>query len=143
MDQIAGPCHAAIERVSDMRMTERTCEICGRTFMGHPRTKRCPFCEPVHKRQMFRDYYENSIKKCAKCGKPLDSDSVSRYCRECWETNQNRPEMVTVICPLCGGTFERPLTDKRRKYCTKCRPSGKMEQQQKTMEEGHRENRGA
>lgn len=75
----------------------RTCASCGITFLGYPRSKRCPACQKEAKMEATRRYKERqkagtnrpigSTDICQNCGKPYTVTSgLQRYCPDCAKT---------------------------------------------------------
>lgn len=72
-------------------LRERTCKICGASFMGYPRSFFCPDCSAERKKQQKKTYNRRnparplgSEDKCEACGKRYTVNSArQRYCPEC------------------------------------------------------------
>lgn len=72
---------------------QRVCIDCGRTFMGFPRSKRCPECQDEVSRARNRAYRKNgparklgSTDRCEACGAEyIVTSGLQRYCPDCSE----------------------------------------------------------
>lgn len=80
-------------------LRERTCKICGASFMGYPRSFFCPECSAERKKQQKKIYNQRkpsrplgSVDTCESCGKQyIVNSGRQRYCPECAkdQVNQN------------------------------------------------------
>lgn len=78
---------------------ERNCIDCKTTFMGYPKSKRCPDCQAQIDRERDRAHKRNgparnlgSIDICQYCGKEyIVQGSLQKYCKDCGpkQTAQN------------------------------------------------------
>ncbi len=76
---------------SNSVIRERTCKICGASFMGYPRSFFCPDCSAERKKQQKKIYNQRkpsrplgSMDICVACGKQYIVNSArQRYCPEC------------------------------------------------------------
>lgn len=76
---------------SNSVLRERTCKICGASFMGYPRSFFCPECSAERKRQQKKIYNQRKPSRplgstdiCEACGKSYTVRSGrQRYCPEC------------------------------------------------------------
>lgn len=74
-------------------LRERTCKICGASFMGYPRSFFCPACSAERKRRQKKKYNRRnparpigSVDICEACGNPyIVNSGRQRYCPECAE----------------------------------------------------------
>lgn len=75
----------------------RTCADCGVTFLGYPRSKRCPACQREARKEAYRRSKERkkagttrpigSTDICQNCGQPYTVTSgLQRYCPDCAKT---------------------------------------------------------
>lgn len=75
-------------------LDNRTCETCGATFLGYPRSKYCPACRKAAQREANRRCKERkkagtsrplgSTDMCQHCGKPyIVTSGLQRYCPDC------------------------------------------------------------
>lgn len=79
---------------SNSVLRDRTCKICGASFMGYPRSFFCPECSAKRKKQQKKIYNQRkpsrplgSVDTCEACGKPyIVNSGRQRYCPECAET---------------------------------------------------------
>lgn len=79
-------------------LRERTCKICGASFMGYPRSFFCPECSAERKKQQKKIYNRRqparplgSTDICEACGKPyIVNSGRQRYCPECAEDQVNK-----------------------------------------------------
>ena len=75
-------------------LVEKTCAICGNSFVGYPRSKYCSTCRIEVQREQARKRRKNgpsrklgSIDICQACGKKyVVAGGLQRYCPECGET---------------------------------------------------------
>lgn len=75
-------------------MRDKTCAMCGKSFVGYPRSKYCPDCRIIAKREAQKRHRTSgtsrkigSIDHCANCGKEyVVFGSLQRYCPECAKT---------------------------------------------------------
>lgn len=76
---------------ADSVLRERTCKICGASFMGYPRSFFCPECSARRKKQQKKIYNQRKPSRplgstdiCEVCGKPyIIHSGKQRYCPEC------------------------------------------------------------
>lgn len=79
-------------------LLERTCKICGASFMGYPRSFFCPECSAERKKQQKKIYNQRkpvrplgSTDVCEACGKPyIVNSGRQRYCPECAKEQVNK-----------------------------------------------------
>lgn len=72
----------------------KVCAMCGKEFVGYPRSKYCAQCRPIAQRDADKRRRKNgtvrpigSTDLCANCGKPYTvTGSLQRYCPECAKT---------------------------------------------------------
>lgn len=65
--------------------------MCGKEFVGYPRSKYCAACRPIAQREANRRHRKNgtarpigSTDRCKNCGKPyVVASSRQRYCPDC------------------------------------------------------------
>ena len=82
-------CALAARRASVYR--ERVCAVCGRTFRGYPKTKRCPECAALAAKDAAARYRQHgparpigSTDTCAACGREyVVNSSRQMYCPDC------------------------------------------------------------
>lgn len=82
-------CAAKSKRESVYR--ERICMDCGITFLGYPKSKRCPSCQAsINRKRDTERHRSGSVRKlgstdiCASCGQPYTVESgTQRYCQAC------------------------------------------------------------
>ncbi len=82
-------CALASRRASVYR--QRVCMDCGRTFMGYPKSKRCPDCQAAVQKAGHRARNKNgprrllgSVDQCQRCGKDyIVTSGLQRYCKDC------------------------------------------------------------
>ena len=82
-------CATEARRNSVLR--ERTCKICGKSFMGYPRSFFCPECSEKRKKQQQREWKRKKPARplgskdiCISCGKEyIVNSGRQRYCPEC------------------------------------------------------------
>lgn len=95
-------CRAQAKRESVTR--PRTCQTCGKGFLGGPRARYCPACRAERKRQREAERVHKdqgsvrrlgSIQTCERCGAPYTlTGGRQRYCPDC------APEAVReVVAP--------------------------------------------
>lgn len=85
-------CAAASRRASVYR--ERTCADCGATFLGYPKSKRCPTCRAVVNHKRDAAFRRNgparklgSTDICERCGAEyIVEGGLQRYCKSCAPT---------------------------------------------------------
>lgn len=78
---------------SNSVLRERTCKICGTSFIGYPRSFFCPECSAERKKQQRKKYKGNhaarplgSVDICENCGKEyIVKSGRQRFCPECAE----------------------------------------------------------
>lgn len=78
---------------SNSVIRERTCKICGASFMGYPRSFFCPECSAERKKQQKKIYNRRktsrplgSVDTCEACGKEyIVKSGLQKYCPECAE----------------------------------------------------------
>lgn len=83
---------------SDSVLRERTCKICGASFMGYPRSFFCPKCSADRKKQQKKIYNQRkpsrplgSMDTCESCGKQyIVNSGRQRYCPECAKEQVNK-----------------------------------------------------
>ena len=73
-----------------MKLVERTCERCGRTFPGTRRTKYCPYCQPLRKAEQAHQAYMDRHRLCEGCGRVIIGNTIygEKYCKNCYEKVQ-------------------------------------------------------
>lgn len=79
-------------------LRERTCKICGASFMGYPRSFFCPECSAERKKQQKKIYNQRkpsrplgSVDTCESCGKQyIVNSGRQRYCPECAKDQVNK-----------------------------------------------------
>lgn len=72
-------------------LRERTCRVCGASFMGYPRSFFCQECRAERKKHQKKIYNQRkpsrplgSIDNCEACGNPyIVNSGRQRYCPEC------------------------------------------------------------
>ena len=78
---------------SNSVLRERTCKICGATFLGYPRSFFCSECSVGRKKQQKKIYKQRkasrplgSVDICENCGKEyIVNSGLQKYCTECAE----------------------------------------------------------
>ena len=87
-------CPACAEKSKKNVFREKTCAVCGASFIGYPRSKYCAQCRPIVQRELNRKHKKEgtqrkigSIDLCVNCGKPYTVNSGrQRYCSTCAKT---------------------------------------------------------
>ncbi len=72
----------------------KVCAMCGKEFDGYPRSKYCPECRIIARREADRRHRKNGTARpigstdlCENCGKPYTVNSArQRYCPDCRKT---------------------------------------------------------
>ena len=72
----------------------KVCAMCGKEFVGYPRSKYCAQCKPIAIREAAKRRQKSGTARpigstdlCANCGKPYTvTGSLQRYCPECAKT---------------------------------------------------------
>ena len=83
---------------SNSVLRERTCKICGVSFMGYPRSFFCPECSADRKKQQKKIYNQRKPSRplgstdiCEVCGKPyIVNSGRQKYCPECAKEQVNK-----------------------------------------------------
>lgn len=84
----------AIQSRKDSVLRERTCKICGTSFMGYPRSFFCPSCQLEQAKQRQKEYRKRKTSRplgsfdiCENCGKQyVVKSGLQKYCPECSKT---------------------------------------------------------
>ena len=121
---------------ADSVLRERTCKICGKHFLGYPRSFFCPECSAERKKQQSKSHRKTvrpigSTDICAECGEPyIVNSGRQKYCPECAEKvvsekirthkreymakNKEKSQKIKkdvngkrYVCPICGKEFEK------------------------------------
>ena len=88
----------AIKSKSNSVLRERTCKICGASFMGYPRSFFCSSCSAERKKKQKKIYNQRKPSRplgstdiCEACGKPyIVNSGRQRYCPECAKEQVNK-----------------------------------------------------
>lgn len=114
-------------------MMQRTCTVCGVSFIGGPSAKYCQSCRIAVKRKRGRTQKTigaarplGSTDRCLLCGKEYAvTGGIQKYCQECaknaYQNEQNRKkssaeymrmqakaEQIAHTCAVCGKTYTAP-----------------------------------
>lgn len=84
-------CPACAAEIKKDVLRVKVCAMCGKEFVGYPRSKYCAACRPIAQREANRRHRKNgtarpigSTDTCANCGKPyIVNSSRQRYCPDC------------------------------------------------------------
>lgn len=108
-----------------------TCERCGQSFEGDPRSKLCPDCKLVSKRECNRNFKKRdkdgqtrkigSKQICSSCGKSFVLKSTrATLCPDCRALNEQTKRKIGSIhiCSTCGKPFV--LQNSRSYQCPEC-----------------------
>lgn len=84
-------CPACAAEIKKDVLRVKVCAMCGKEFVGYPRSKYCAACRPIAQREANRRHKKNgtarpigSTDTCANCGKPyIVNSSRQRYCPDC------------------------------------------------------------
>ena len=115
---------------------KKTCQICGKEFMGSPNQKYCsprhdfpcPVCGEIKKNvlngkrnQKCQDCASKKVEKtCEICGKKFKGTLSQKYC----SPRHDFP------CPRCGKIRKNILNNKKHQHCPEC---AKLEQEETMM----------
>lgn len=126
-------CSAASRLASLYR--ERTCIDCGASFLGYPKSKRCPSCQNAVDHKRDAAFHRNgavrkigSIDKCQCCGREYIVEASSqRYCKSCSPTAV-RKNVLAQKRRYAAENAERvaPIKAKNRSYNKVCTICGKV-----------------
>lgn len=84
-------CPACAAEIKKDVLRAKVCAMCGKEFVGYPRSKYCAACRPIAQREANRRHRKNgtarpigSTDACINCGKPyVVVSSRQRYCPDC------------------------------------------------------------
>ena len=84
-------CPACAAEIKNDALRVKVCAMCGKEFVGYPRSKYCAACRPIAQREANRRHRKNgtarpigSTDRCENCGKPyVVASSRQRYCPDC------------------------------------------------------------
>lgn len=83
----------AVEICKDV-FSVKVCAMCGKEFVGYPRSKYCAQCRPIARRDADRRHKKNGTSRpigstdyCVSCGQPyIVNSGRQRYCPDCAKT---------------------------------------------------------
>lgn len=105
---------------------ERTCDICGGSFVATARESQCPRCKSHYSFVKGKWQYGGHTQHCAHCGTDFTyAPRVQEYCPACSTWYKFRPSArrwavalpARVPCPVCGRTLTPQLGEL---HCTLC-----------------------
>ena len=84
-------CPACAAEIKKDVLRVKVCAMCGKEFVGYPRSKYCAACRPIAQREANRRHKKNgtarpigSTDRCENCGKTyVVASSRQRYCPDC------------------------------------------------------------
>lgn len=84
-------CPACAAEIKKDVLRAKVCAMCGKEFVGYPRSKYCAACRSIAQREANRRHRKNGTSRpigstdtCANCGKPyIVNSGRQRYCPDC------------------------------------------------------------
>jgi uncharacterized Zn ribbon protein len=114
---------------------ERVCVDCGKSFLGYPKSKRCPECQKNVNKARDIERHRNGAKRklgsidlCQNCGKEYVVESgLQRYCKDCAEQTVHNNVNAKKREYMVGYTAEhREIKKANRSYNKVCLICGKV-----------------